>query len=235
LSEWDPKSENPSGNITDKFGDIDERKLAKLKKGVSWKEAYDGGELTLSGIKNLTIRGAEGGAQLVVDPRYAFVLKFTGASNITIENITAGHSEGGYCEGGVFGFEKSSKISIDDAGMYGCGTEGLRLDSVDGMKVVGSSIYECTYDIMTINKSKNISFERCVFRDNKEYSLVNIESTNGVTFNNCRFTGNQGIMFNVSGNSRNVAVKKTAFRGNNLDEPVEHSENVSFTNCEFDD
>jgi hypothetical protein len=235
LSEWDPLAENPSGKITDKFGDIDKRKLVKLNKGVSWEDVFDGGELTLKGIKNLTIRGDAGGAEIVIDPRYAFVLNFSGASAITIENVTAGHSEGGYCQGGVFGFEKSSKISISDTAMYGSGTEGLLLNSVDSMRVSGSSIYECTYDIMTVNSSKNISFERCVFRDNKEFSLVNIKSTNGVSFNNCRFTGNKGLMFSVSANSRSVNVTKTTFSGNSLEEPVERSSNVAFKNCNFDD
>jgi hypothetical protein len=205
----------------------------KLQKGVWWQDVFDGGEITLTGVKNLTIR-SENREEIVVDPRYAFVLNFIDCSNIRIENIRAGHSESGSCEGGVFGFKNSSNITIEDTAMYGCGTEGLRLADVSDMKVTNSSVYECTYHIMTIERGKNIIFENCIFTDNMEYELINISDSSGVTFSECLFTGNQGPrMFNVSG-SENISVKKSEFRNNQLGEAEENSRGVSFENCKFE-
>ncbi|MDL2263971.1 right-handed parallel beta-helix repeat-containing protein [Synergistaceae bacterium OttesenSCG-928-I11] len=222
LSEWDILAPMRGGKHTD------------LKKGVFWEQIYDGGELTLKGVKNLTIKTASDlGAGILVDPRYAFVLHFTGCSNITIEGVTAGHSEGGYCEGGVFGFTNSSGIKISNTEMFGCGTEGLKLADARDVTVKNSAIYECTYDIMTIRRCKNISFDGCVFRDNEEFTMVNISSTSDVSFTNCRFADNRGQMFGVTDDSKDISVKNSLFTGN-TDPSMASSPNVSFMNCKFE-
>ena len=65
----------------------------KLSEGISWKNEYDGGELALYGIENLTIRGLveSGNVEIVVEPRYVSVITFDNCSNIVIEHLTAGH------------------------------------------------------------------------------------------------------------------------------------------------
>ncbi|MDR0653521.1 MAG: right-handed parallel beta-helix repeat-containing protein [Synergistaceae bacterium] len=219
LSEWDPdlaknESEGP-----------------RFQEGISWQNEYVENEITLEGISGLTIRGE--GASLVIDPEYAFVLSFKDCRDISIEGITAGYSKGGFCTGGVFFFADSSEISISDTGMYGSGTEGLKLRNVSGMKVTGSEIYECTYYIMTIEGGSGISFENCKFRDNKEYDQVNITyGSRGVSFSRCEFTRNEGKMFNVDSSSENVTVANSKFEGNS-DGKIKSSPNVEFTDCEF--
>ncbi len=189
-----------------------------------WNEVFDGSELCLKGIKNLTIEGAGADpSEIIVEPRYAFVLSFLESSNITIDNIKAGHTEGGYCVGGVFSFENSSSIGISGAYMYGCGTTGLSLNNVTGMSVTNSSIYECTYNIMSVMNSKNISFDKCLFRDNAEYDLINIYDTSDMSFSRCEFRGNragdagtewaQYPFFSVKG-SQNISVSNSKFIDN---------------------
>jgi len=221
LSEWDPYLVSKSN-------------MPKLARGVSWTEAFEGGELVLSGINNLTIRceGAEGvKAEIVIDPRYSFVMKFENCSNIVMEGVSAGHSEGGYCEGGVFSFMDSSRITINNTRMYGCGTEGLALTNVSGMKVTDSGIYDCTYYIMTVTGGENIVFEDCMFMDNKEFTLVNVSGTGKMSFTNCYFNDNHGQMFNVEGTT--ISVSNSSFNRNVTDSPIRGSKNVKFTDCEF--
>ena len=234
LSEWDPFFNKQPEQA--RYPDLKNRDNPKLAKGVSWSdEPYDGGELVLDGMKNLTIRGASAksdNAEIIVDPRYAFVLKFVKCSNIVIEGLTAGHSEGGYCQGGVFEFDNSSQITITGTNMYGCGTTGLSLSNVSDMKVSSSRIYECTYDIMTIIDGKNILFNKCVFNDNQEFSLVNVSRTNNVSFAGCEFLGNRGEMFSIKGTT--VLVLNSTFKANKTESPIKNSANVSFINCVFD-
>ena len=185
---------------------------AAKNENISLEEVFDGVEYLLSNIRNLTIRGiGDAPSELVIEPRYAFVLSFTGGSNISIENITAGHTDSGYCAGGVFSFARSYDIEIDNTHMYGCGTEGLRLNNVSGMTVTGSTIYECTYYIMTVENSRDIKFENCTFRDNEGYSMVNITGTNGLAFEGCKFERNVGEneFFSVRGSSEIKVIDST--------------------------
>jgi ankyrin repeat protein len=182
----------------------------KLAPGVSWSDdPFDGGELVLRGIKNLTIDGGAGqggAASIIIDPRYAFVLKFIDCSEIVIQNLEAGHSEGGYCAGGVFNFVNSQRITITGAGMYGCGTVGLELSNVSDMKVTNSRIYECTDGIMTVYGGKNIAFE------------------------NCEFTNNQGGLYVQD---TTISISNSAFKDNKSYEPIQETQNVEFVNCTF--
>ena len=234
LSEWDPFF-NSKPEQAPRYSNLKDKGKPKLAKGVTWSnEPFDGGELVLTGIKNLTIRGmsAEKKSEIIVDPRYAFVLKFVKCSNIAIERLTAGHSEGGYCQGGVFGFTDSSRITIISTNMYGSGTMGLELSNVSDMKVSLSRIYECTYGIMDVSAGKNISFDNCIFRDNQEFTMISVSKTKNISFANCEFINNRGDMFFV--NDTTVSVSDSAFKDNKTETSIKYSNNVSFNNCVFD-
>ena len=205
-----------------------------LPAGVRWEGVFDGAELVLSGINNLTINGGGpdgANSRIIVDPRYAFVMKFENCSDIVINGPWAGHSVGGSCEGGVFGFTDSSRITISYTEMYGCGTEGLTLSNVSDMKVAHSVISNCTYYIMTVTGGANISFENCMFAHNQEYTLVNVSGTRNMSFTDCDFYSNRGEMFNV--NSTTVTVSNSLFNRNVTGYPIQDSLNVEFKNCEF--
>jgi len=216
LSEWNPYSEG---------------KTTSLPRGVKWSSEHDGGELVLNGFKNLTIRGeGKDNVQIIVHPRYVYVLRFIACTDIVLENLYAGHSEGGYCQGGVFAFENSSRISLTGVNMYGSGTEGLMMNNVSDMTVTGSSIFECTYYIMSVFKSKNIAFNNCLFFDNKEFSLVNVDKTKNMTFENCTFILNSGKMFSVEGDT--ISVYNSYFLNN--DDPDYRHPNVALYQCVFE-
>ena len=206
---------------------------AKLPEGVSWSEVFDGKELVLEGITDLTIRTSppdDVKAEIFVDPRYAFVMKFVSCYDIVLDNIRAGHSEGGDCDGGVFSFEFAARVNINNTSMYGCGTQGLVISESFEIKVTDSEIYDCTYHIMTVTGGEDIAFENCSFHYNKEYTMVNVSGTANMTFEECKFDNNQGQMFNVEGTT--ISVRNSTFSGNS-DSGIRDSANVEFTNCEF--
>lgn len=187
---------------------------------VAVDEVYDGHELRLDGIHNLSIEGIGGApSEIIVEPRYAFVLSFVNSSNIHIANVKAGHTEGGYCAGGVFSFAQCAGISIEKTFMYGCGTYGLVLDGVMDMAVTDSTIYDCTYGIMLVTKSKGILFERCVFSDNT--GGIGVSQSSDFVIDSCEFLRNvcfdsdsgSDYIFYAS-ESDNVVVRNSRFADN---------------------
>jgi len=148
------KAIGPNRKIILKPGEYN---LSQLPKGntnneyVTWEEVYDGHELVIRNISNLTIVGSEKGTtEIIVEPRYANVLNFINAENINVSNITIGHTPQGECAGGVFYFENSANIEISNSNLYGCGTEGLKLFGVTNLKLIDSKIYECSNGIMFV-------------------------------------------------------------------------------------
>ncbi|MCL2121228.1 MAG: right-handed parallel beta-helix repeat-containing protein [Clostridiales bacterium] len=211
---------------------------------VSLRQASDGPELVLTGIDNLHIQGVgDEQSELIIEPRYAFVLCFEDCSRINITNIKAGHTEAGDCEGGVFSFERSSGIQINDTLMYGCGTYGLQLAWVADMKVAGSSVYGCTYGAMMVSSSADIMFENCVFRDNTGLSMVEVKDSERFTIDRCEFLRNTSDWFPVPmfsfSDSENVVVKNTLFKDNVADALIEQADfewdaSNTFENNSFD-
>ncbi|MDY0276010.1 MAG: right-handed parallel beta-helix repeat-containing protein [Desulfomicrobium sp.] len=207
-------------------------------KGITWKYVGDGYELCLTGITNLTIQGPpDGPATLLVDPRYAFVLKFDDCHLITLKNFIAGHSEGGYCDGGVLGFANSSSIDISGCRLFGSGTVGLGLYDVSNINVASTTIFDCTYGIMQIWDSESITFKSCLFHNNKEYYGVEIRNAQNIIFDSCSFMNNQGPMFSDGseyfGASQNSIIVKNSIFNSNTDTNIQNSPHVTFENCTF--
>ena len=197
-------------------------------------------QLYLTGINNLTIRGMgekPDETEITIAVGDALVMNFDECSNIVIENLTAGHKTTSYiCDEGVFGFGSSSQITINNVNMYGCGTEGLTLFNVSGMKVTNSRIYECTEDIMSVYNSKNIAFENCKFHDNSDgvriFGPEDGDGNDGISFANCEFINNRGENLLWISNT-NISILNSTFSGN-TDRSVRNSGSVTFTSCEFD-
>jgi hypothetical protein len=109
--------------------------------------------------------------------------------------------------------------------------EGLMMDNVSDMSVNRSSIFECTYQIMTVSDCLNIAFTECSFVENREFSLFNVTNTVRMTFDRCAFINNVGTpMFNVSGPT--IIVSNSYFLDNQ--NPGYGLPNVLLSECVFE-
>ena len=133
----------------------------------SWNEVYDGYELVLHNVQNLTIRGAGlDETTLAAVPRYANVLRFSGCQGIHIEALTAGHTtEPGFCTGGVLYFDNCENSAVDACGLYGCGILGVQARDCTGLTVKDSDIYECSYGAVSLHQCRNVQIEGCDIHD----------------------------------------------------------------------
>ncbi len=157
----------------------------------AYEEVYNGKELVISNVKNLTIRGEGiGKTELVTLPTYGNVIVFKNCVNITIENLTAGHGPKGECVGGVFKFDNTSVMNLKNLDLYGSGINGLQGENSHGLTAEMVTIRECTYNLMQFTRCSSLNFKYCSFKDTQEFDLVDLNGCEMVYFNNCTFTNN---------------------------------------------
>jgi len=172
-------------------------RLAKASDRVFIYENTDGPELCLAGFKNLTIK-SDYFCLLRIRPRYAYVLNFICCEGIRLEGLVMGHTDEGYCDGGVLSFDHCKDIQINHCDLYGCGTEGIGCVNTEKLTMKRSKIRDCSYQIMTLRDCKDMTFDDCFFFRNRQYSLLDIYTTENLLFRNCQFTHNEGTLFNLN-------------------------------------
>ena len=134
-----------------------------------WAEAYDGPELYITEVSNLTIRGADEDHTVNVIssvPRYSNVLNFFNCANIMVKGLTVGHTEEpGYCLGGVLFFMNCQDILVEDCGLFGCGTWGVSAERSKNIQIINNDIYECSVGGIKLTSCDNVNADGNTFRD----------------------------------------------------------------------
>ena len=132
-----------------------------------WENTYDGYELVIRGVNNLTIEAADPEAvSIVTEPRYANVLRFVNLNNLTLKNIKVGHTvEPGSCSGGVVMMEYLNDASIQGCKLFGCGTIGIEAMSCSGINVADTEIYECSSGGAWFYRCTYVRMDGCSIHD----------------------------------------------------------------------
>ena len=183
----------------------------------SWSHEYigdvDGNELVIRNVDGLTIRGAgTGKTTIAAVPRYANVIRFTGCNNLSVSDLTAGHTrEPGFCTGGVLLIENSSNSNVDSCGLYGCGTVGVRGINSKKLNVTNCDIYECSIGAVTTADCEDVLVSGCDIHDHgtKEVDsyairLFDVDDSRNFTVYNCKIHDNKSEGLLYTSNSRNV-------------------------------
>lgn len=178
-----------------------EREMVKCELFVS-SDVYDGRQLELVNVSNLTIRGSKD-CYIIVEPRYANVLSLYGCRFVRIENLTLGHTYDGECAGGVIECQNCEGTVISHCDLYGCGITGLAAHDCHGIVMENTIIRDCSEGIMELHDSRYCSFLDCDFIRCTDYSGVYIdEGCKSTRFVRCRFAENGGTLFSIHSNVR---------------------------------
>jgi hypothetical protein len=138
--------------------------MPELKDRTIDPDFFDG--KNISKIRNVEIVG-KGEVRFLQPDGYEFVLKFRNVQNVKISNMTLWHSpELGYCKGGVLLFRDSKNIRLNDLNLFGSGTEGLTLLSVDELVLSDSRIYDCSEQLSTLSNSTNVTYDNVRVENN---------------------------------------------------------------------
>ena len=131
-----------------------------------WSDIGDGYQLTIRNVDMLTIRGSgRENTELVHTARHVDVMDFLNCSDVVLEGFTAGHTDGGECAGGVILLQNSTRVQMEDLGLYGCGTTGIRADSCRDVTVRSSEIYDCSSNGIQADNTHGLLVENCTIHD----------------------------------------------------------------------
>lgn len=187
---------------------------------AEWQSVHDGKELHLTDLNNIEIRGREDGTTaIVVEPRYSWVVNFRNCHSLALRNITFGHTEAGYCRGGVLRFESCSNISLEKCVLFGCGTYGIELVDCTDIEISNTTIRNCTYGIAIFNGVSNMTIRECLFTDNQGFDMVQLlGNIDACMFRSCQFTKNDAhgsmIKFPDTGESSDIYLNDCTFENN---------------------
>ena len=160
-----------------------------------WSDIYDGPQLNIRNLDNLTIRGKDGKGANVISavPRYAQVLCFEGCTNLTVKDVTLGHTkEPGYCTGGVLDLQRCTNVTVENTGLFGCGTIGIQGYQCVNMALIGNEIYECSYGGISLNQCQKADMTSNTFRDlGEEYGgyIYSVSGCTDLTFDGNHISG----------------------------------------------
>ena len=154
----------------------------------SWEPVFDGYQLVIHNVQNLSIRGEIGTkTQILAAPRYANVLYFRNSSNLWLQDLTVGHSpQKGHCSGGVLHFENCRQVDGGSLYLFGCGSVAVTAQGSKNLTVHSSDLYDCTYNALTMYNSSDVLVDSCHIYDmNCLGPLVELKGCTGATVQNC--------------------------------------------------
>ncbi len=162
---------------------------------LSFEACFDGTELVVRGVNGLKISGLGtdcSETSVVVQPRYADVIRFENCTDIEIGNITFGHTiDRGSCVGDVLEFQNCDRIKLARLDLYGCGTYGLDCEYCSDLRMESSTVRDCSYGILYTVSCSGFRFIDCEMRDCAGYNMLDATSSS-LSFDGCSFYGNQG-------------------------------------------
>ncbi len=154
---------------------------------VRFESVFDGYELVISDVENLTIIGTDNTlSRLLTQPRYADVIKFINCRNLSLQNLELAHTkDAGFCRGSVLSFGNCQTVQIDQCVLVGSGTHGIEAQVLSDLTCRASVIKECTYGILCLDRAAVVRFEDCQFYENAGFSMVDLADCEQVSFINC--------------------------------------------------
>ena len=189
-----------------------------------WTDMGDGYQLNIKDVDLLTIR-ADGNAMIVTGPRYANVIHFLNCSNISLEGVKAGHTDGGECAGGVIFLQNCTQAELTNLSLYGCGTTGVRADSCKDVTVRHSEIYGCSSNGIQADGTDRLLVANCDFHDIGEDRFAAgqifwLRQCTDVNIQNCSVFDNQVLQIMNCQPAAGIELRQCAFDRNRIQSSV---------------
>lgn len=148
-------------------------------------------------IQNLENVVIEGIGNIPVDfeskSRTSDAIEIRASKNITLKNLNMGHHEDveiEMCSGVVVDIVDSEKVNIVDSILFGSGMIGIQSGNSSDIYCDNTVIYDCSWQIMSLNRTRNVLFDNCTFINEGEQAIEIIESAD-IEFRNSKMLGDK--------------------------------------------
>ena len=152
------------------------------------------GEFSVYNAPGLILEAEERGTvRLVTGNGYTEVVTLSYCDGAQLKGMILGHEiEKGECDADVLKLATSQSVTIEDCGLFGCGSYGIQAENSSGLSVTGTEIYECTNGILFMNDTEDAVFERCRFYDNA--GMFFLWGDTDVRIRNSEISRNEGAL-----------------------------------------
>jgi hypothetical protein len=207
---------------------------------VSWNEGDDGSELALSGLKNLTVRGADG-ARIVSDAAYSSILGLYESSGITFDNVAFARSKDAAADPGAGSLyaEAVDGLTVDRCSFEAGTTVAIELWECSDVKIKRAKIAGAISGAISASYGDGIEVADSTVSGCEGYPLVYLEETNGVLFKSTKFLDNSGgnfiEIYAEEVDAESIAFMSCGFSGNDFEYFVGSSILPTTDACQFAD
>ena len=179
---------------------------------------YNRDTICVTSVNNLKIEAKEGAnVTICTEDAYEAPLSFDCCNNVTLSGLTLGHQvEPGSCSGAVVLLNDTNVVNIENCRLYGCGTYGIEADYSHNMNINDTEIYECTYGLVNLFHTDNVTFRNCSMHDSTGFDMIDLQNVRNILFDGCNITDNF-VYYDTSALIDSIG------------------DDVKFTNCHFDD
>ncbi|MCR5203525.1 MAG: hypothetical protein K6E47_00535 [Lachnospiraceae bacterium] len=178
---------------------LDRDEFNNSHKYVKLEESYDGYEIYINGVYDLTICGGNANPSattLVIDPRSSAVFHFTECNGLKLCSFTCGHTATGYCIGNVIDLYNCHDVGMYAMNIFGCGVYGIGAYYNSGnIRLYNCVIHDCENGIFYFCELDEdiVFFDNCMFYGNYAGGEIypTVECYPLVTFQKCSFGINE--------------------------------------------
>ena len=189
---------------------------------VSWNDGDDGKELSLSKLKNLTIRGADG-AKILSNSGLSSILGIYDSRNITFDNIRFVRipKKGSDAGAGSLYAESVQGLTLDRCSFEGPTTIAVELWECSKVVIRRSEISGATSGALSASYTQGLEVGSSRISSCEGYPLFYLEESDNVLFKGTNFEGATGgnfiEIYAESGGVESVRFENSSFRGNQVE------------------
>ncbi len=150
--------------------------------------------LVIKGVRNLRLCTI-GGPVRVLGKSPVDVVRCEGCSDVTFEGLVLGHDTGvaHYCTAPVLTLKDCKNVVVRDCELFGCGTEGVVAEQVDGFRMERGEIHTCRNGVAYFTKCRRVYLVGVLFRDSgADYSAFSFRDCEQAAFVDCIVRGIDG-------------------------------------------
>ena len=189
---------------------------------ATWKDGEDGKELSLSKLKNLTIRGSDG-ARIVSDSGLASIIGLHDSDNVTFDDIrfVRRAKQGSEAGAGSLYVESVQGLTIDRCSFEGPTTTAIELWDCKDAAIRRTDVSGTSSGALSASHTQGLELSSSRVSGCEGYPLLYLENSDDVLFKGTTFEGGRGgnflEIYADSGSPDSIRFVGCTFKGNHVD------------------